>query len=337
MTRRLLLPVALLTLLALALTFDAASSERTGHARIYVVNLDGSGRRSLTTNNVESDRPALSRNGRALAFERDWVGVGIISPNGRNERELIRAPHQPQRPAWSRDGAYIAFTNCASESGYERCSIGVVRRDGTDLTWIPDASYPTWTTGRRLAYLTDVVTGLREGPQSIAIANVDGSDRRIIARTSEVSAFKFLPPVAAPSGTRIAFVAERDGVDFPLYTLDLRAGSLPERLAPNASDLAWAPNGRRLVFSNAAGMWTVRSDGSHLRRVPSVSGANSPHRPSWSPDGTRIAFVNRPRTKVNLVVMNLHTRTSHILARNIVPRLPLWSRDGRSLYYVAWR
>ena len=329
MSGRLLLPLALLTLFALAFAFDAASSQRTGHARIYVVSLDGSGRRSLTTNKVENDRPALSRDGRALAFERDWVGLGVISSTGRNERELLRAPHQPQRPTWSRDGAYIAFTSCV----YEECSVGIVRRDGTGLTWIPEASYPTWTAGRRLAYLTDLAPGFREGPQSIAIANADGSGRTIIARTSEVSAYKFLPPVASPSGTTVAFVAYDGG--FPLYTLDLTAGSSPELLAPNASDPTWAPNARRLVFSNGEGLWTVRSDGSQLRRL--VRGANSPHRPSWSPDGTRIAFVTRPRTKVNLVVMNLRTRTTHVLARNIVPRLPLWSRDGRSLYYVAWR
>ena len=35
--------------------------------------------------------------------------------------------------------------------------------------------------------------------------------RRIIARTSEVSAYKFLPPVASPSGTTIAFVAYATG------------------------------------------------------------------------------------------------------------------------------
>lgn len=329
MTGRLLLPLVLLTLLALAFAFDAASSQRAGHARIYVVNLDGSGRRSLTQNEVENDRPARSQDGRALVFERDWVGLGVISSTGKNERELLRTPHQPQRPTWSRDGAYIAFTSCV----YEECSVGVVRRDGTGLTWIPEASYPTWTAGRRLAYLTDVAAGFREGPQSIATANADGSDRRIIARTSEVSAHKFLPPVASPSGTTIAFVAYGGG--FPLYTLDITTGSLPERLAPSASDPTWAPNGRRLVFSNVEGLWTVRSDGSQLRRL--VRGANSPHRPSWSPDGTRIAFVTRPRTKVNLVVMSLRTRTSRVLARNIVPRLPIWSREGRSLYYVAWR
>ena len=65
------------------------------------------------------------------------------------------------------------------------------------------------------------------------------------------------------------------------------------RLTVRPSDPAWAPDGNRIAFANAAaspGIWVVRADGTGSGRVTDVATDSAP---AWSPDGTRIAFVRR--------------------------------------------
>lgn len=50
-------------------------------------------------------------------------------------------------------------------------------------------------------------------------------------------------------------------------------------------DLAWSPDGSRLVFSTGDGVMTFLSDGTYPTTL--VSGGYA----AWSPDGSRIAFV----------------------------------------------
>jgi len=51
------------------------------------------------------------------------------------------------------------------------------------------------------------------------------------------------------------------------------------------------------------------------------------------PDGTRIAFV--AGTSASLVVLNVRHKSLRMLVRGGVASQPIWSRDGRGLYYAA--
>src|SRR5262245_45961902 len=294
---------------------------------VFVSNADGSGRRNLTKNHLADDRPSLSPDGRTLAFERQATSLVLMSATSRNQRELLHlADRSVERPTWARDGRYIAFTSCVNAA----CNVGIVRRDGSDLTWIPGASDPTWTAGGQLAFLTDFAPGFREGPQSIGVSNRDGTGRRVVAKTSQVSAYKFLPPVASPSGRKLVFSAY-DG-SWSLYVLDLTRQDEPLPIADGYRP-SWAPSGRQLVFENGSSIWIVGSGGLRLRPVPRIRSASFPRHPSWSPDGKRIAFV----THSKLVVVNLRARTLTRVARRVESRLPVWSPGGRRLYYVGER
>jgi Tol biopolymer transport system component len=214
-----------------------------------------------------------------------------------------------------------------------------VRRDGSGLTWIPDSSEnsnPTWLAGSRLAFLTEF-SGRQA--QALAVTNADGTGRRTLARTSDIEAYRLLSPSASPNGMTIAFSAYGPNyLRWSLFLVNVDRGS-PPRYVADGQDAAWAPSGRRLVFYDSNALWTARLDGSRLRRLWRPN-AYFPGLPSWSPDGTRIAFVATHTTSCKVVVMNLRRGSFAVVARSGVfspscLRRPVWSTNSRRLYYVA--
>jgi Tol biopolymer transport system component len=330
---RLALSLLVIAICTLAFTLDAFSGQVSSpNLEIFVVNADGSGRHNLTRNPARDDHPRVSPDGRTVLFVRDRVSLRIMASNGTHMRELLSL-EDLARPVWSHDGALIAFTSCPDLSRGD-CKVGVLRRDGSGLVWIADAASPTWSaTGRRFAFLTSFSPEFRVGPQAIAVANADGSDRRIVVRSwDDFMAQKLLPPGWSPRGSTIAFAAE--GAGFPLYVMKVDGGSPARLVAADGYGPTWSPDGRRLAFYST-GLWTVRADGSGLRRLPRVRSSIGPRLPSWSPDGTRIAFVTRPLARLNLVVMNLKKRSFRVVARGVESRQPVWSRNSRKIYYVG--
>jgi Tol biopolymer transport system component len=322
---------AAITLVAL-LVLPGATAKGTDYRsqEIFRVKLDGSGQRNLTKNHVAEDHPAISRKG-SLVFEREG-GIATMSSTGSRRRQLVRiSGTYLQRPVWSRDGTLAAFTSCVSDRS--TCRVGVVGRDGSGLVWIENAASPTWVLGRRLVFLADPGPDSRERPQTIATANADGSDRAVIAHSADLGAYDFLPPTASPQGTKIAFAAPDVG-GWTLYSMKGVLGS-PHAVARDAYDPVWSPDGRRLLFTNGRGLWSVRADGTRLHHLR--HGNNASRLPSWSPDGQRVAFIRRQATELNVVVVTLHTHRLAVVARDVIPRRPLWAHDGRRLFYVAVR
>jgi Tol biopolymer transport system component/DNA-binding winged helix-turn-helix (wHTH) protein len=63
-------------------------------------------------------------------------------------------------------------------------------------------------------------------------------------------------------------------------------GGTPHRLTEAGQDATWSPDGLRIVYTNGSRLYVVRSDGSELRKIATVSGYAL--RPRISPDGRRI-------------------------------------------------
>jgi len=173
----------------------------------------------------------------------------------------------------------------------------------------------------------------------------------------------------SPDGTRVAFVRTYSDLDNAtvVAVLDLGAGSVSELTSTrttNGSERCWedpscqgfddaprwSPDGRRIAFARqvmspepgdtwtGAALLVVDADGHNLRRV-TPAGTNAID-PSWSSDGTRLAFVgseyevNADRTSVvairpDIYVTGVDGSDLQRLTNDGISARPDWTADGR--------
>jgi Tol biopolymer transport system component len=140
----------------------------------------------------------------------------------------------------------------------------------------------------------------------------------------------------------------RDGNRRGIYVSD-PSGKNVERITQGYDvGPTWAPDGRRIAFARGdrkslisddyKGIYVVNADGSGLREVlkSPVSGSLKPMRklalPTWSPDGTQLAFQHEN----GIGVVNLDGTGARSLLRSQgggEAKEPAWSPDGKTLAF----
>ena len=96
-------------------------------------------------------------------------------------------------------------------------------------------------------------------------------------------------------------------------------------VAPSAGSFAGSPDGRRLAYTRAGGVWISDLDGGHRRSVV-ASGTT----PAWAPDGRHIAFTDRR----GIWVVGTDGRGKRRLTTGFRDSRPQWSPGGRTIAFV---
>jgi TolB protein len=247
---------------------------------IFVVNANGVGERQLTAPRTgdDDDLPDWAAEGRRLAFERIATRgeVWVVGSDGRGLHRLgpdcaaVLPPRCEDRssPAWSPDGRWIAYTR----------AWGAVRRNQIEHAelWLMDAG------GRRAHGLTQLT---KANPYAADAAHPSWSPdgRRLVFEV--INAAK-----GRPANRRALFVLARDGSRLRRITpWALNAGDSPD----------WSPDGTRILFRSVprndadrpgGELYTIRPDGSGLRRLTRFGPETILHDASFSPDGRWIVL-----------------------------------------------
>ncbi len=166
-------------------------------------------------------------------------------------------------------------------------------------------------------------------------------------------------PLYSPDGTRLAFVSERSG-DGDIYVLTLASGALKQITFGDGVDRldAWSRDGRWLYFSTSghdiSGMndlFRVRGDGGTPMPV-SADRYTSEFFAAPSPEGGRVAFAARGNSAAQWwrkghshldesELWLLHDgptpRYERLTERGARQGWPMWSADGKTLYFMSDR
>ena len=108
-------------------------------------------------------------------------------------------------------------------------------------------------------------------------------------------------------------------------------------LPAHSNDALTGKGNGRIAFvsnrDNVERIYTMASDGSGLTKL-----TNGPHQlqPAWSPDGTKIAYMDRLKDATALYLMNADGSDSKLLASNIFHNVNLaWSPDGTKIAFCS--
>jgi Tol biopolymer transport system component len=229
---------------------------------IYVSRADGTRLHRLP----DGDWPALSRNGKLVAFARAGA-IWIEGANGGGLRRLAAGEIQ-DRPAWSPDGKALAFVTWKGD----RSAVVVQQLSGKRRVLAQSARLgesvvsPRWSPdGRSIAYD-------REG-RGLWVVHLDGSGRHRVAR-GEVYPFAW-----SPDGKRIAFANNHAGEVALVRPNGRGLRRLTRRLPGRIAVVSWSPDGRRLALESGlrlvlddrrSEIWIIGADGRGLRRVAST-------------------------------------------------------------------
>ncbi len=299
----------------------------------WLVSPDGSGLRALTT--AGDHLPyGWSPDGQfvlVISFGREQNLWGVPVDGG-PRLQITSRDGEEWWPQWSPQGDRVVFYTTWGEAMTDIWTADVATGALTQVTDLEVEDFlPAWSPdGRWLAFNSD-----RASKSGLWISRPDGADATPVATDGRVGSL----PAWSPDGAALAFsqLATKD----ELYSLSAAGGETVQltRGTHTVVEIASSPDGGSLAFESVgvgteADLFVMNLRTNDIVRLTDETTYNA--RPSWSSDGTRLAFERSsgggPRTN-NVATMPVGGGEIVSLTSSGYVRRPVWC--GQFIVYTV--
>jgi Tol biopolymer transport system component/serine/threonine protein kinase len=320
-------------------THETIWDRRAGESQVWAVRAR-SGEKRLVTKEDAVD-PSWSPNGHRIAFcsiYRDGNReIYTLPATGGEATAVTQDAQRDEHPVWSPDGKYLYFSsNRGGSTALWRVRIDEASGRALDVPQ-PVTSGGTASRhsagfskdGERIAYVEEVTSlNLEKIAFNPERAVIEGQPIPITRGPSQL----WLPDVS-PDGTWLTYMEGFPHRDIAIMRQD---GTERRRLMNDVpADLypRWSPDGKKIAFHSHKGssteIYIINPDGSGRKQITDMAG-QSLYFPTWSPSGSRMAYVNGTE------------RASYIFDPNVpwhaqIPeRLPPLGDGENSFWVFSW-
>jgi Tol biopolymer transport system component len=176
--------------------------------------------------------------------------------------------------------------------------------------------------------------------------------RPVIVNPSENGPRLNVSPELSPDGTKFMFFSERDLFSIDLYLADVATGKIIRKITDTATDPhfetlqflgsagAWDPSGARFVvpaISKGEPLLAIFAvENGRKERELRLEGVDEVINPTWSADGTRIAFSGLTGGVIDLFVYDLEAGSMRRLTNDAYAEMdPAFSPDGTQIAFAT--
>ncbi len=312
---------AVVLMLSLLAAFSVSSEEvlylsnADGDLELYVSDLVSGKTRQLTNNDLDDNQASWSPDGKWIVYT-GRVGadleVFMISSSGKNSRRLTYNDSGIDfSPQWSNDGEKILYIT-QTKSSYSLLELDLKSNKTNMLvTGTLEIKSPKWSPDNRLvSYIS--IDGKASHLNAINLVS-----KKITPLTSFVKE-QHIDFNWSPNSQDIVFCARRKKV-IDLYTINVESRKETQltNLWTIDTEAAYSPDGEKLLFLSSREDKVRRQlfiGDKSLKKVAAITPKNvEVLNPSWSIDGSSVAFSLYSQRRFVVMVKDLKTGENKLL------------------------